>query len=269
MVTNVRTCAWCRGPIPEAARRDAVCCSKRCRQARHRFGASVGAMSPVAHGHPRRLAYADPPYPGRSKRYYGDHPDYDGEVDHAALVASLAADYDAWALSTSADALQDVLALCPPGVRVAAWFRGARPHRDAALPINGWEPVIYAGQLIRRAAPAPASVAQDLRDASSATTAMRLADPRDASSPPGERIDALTYRPGARTTDPKRVIGAKPAAFCGWIFELLAAQPGDTMVDVFPGSGGVARAWEVYASRATSNRLAAAQSDASCSPAIA
>jgi hypothetical protein len=29
-----RLCAWCRGPIPERARRDAVCCSVRCRQAR-------------------------------------------------------------------------------------------------------------------------------------------------------------------------------------------------------------------------------------------
>ncbi|MBQ9917849.1 MAG: hypothetical protein IJO71_11710, partial [Microbacterium sp.] len=27
-----RICAWCRGPIPTAARRDAVCCSVRCRQ---------------------------------------------------------------------------------------------------------------------------------------------------------------------------------------------------------------------------------------------
>ncbi|MGH3205695.1 MAG: hypothetical protein ACRDP5_27125, partial [Streptosporangiaceae bacterium] len=28
-------CAWCGGPVPARARRDAVCCSKRCRQARH------------------------------------------------------------------------------------------------------------------------------------------------------------------------------------------------------------------------------------------
>jgi hypothetical protein len=33
-----------------------------------------------------------------------DHPDYGGEVDHAALIERLAA-YDGWALSTSAEAL--------------------------------------------------------------------------------------------------------------------------------------------------------------------
>ena len=34
-----------------------------------------------------------------------------------ALIGRLA-DYDGWALSTSAEALPAVLALCPPGVRV-------------------------------------------------------------------------------------------------------------------------------------------------------
>jgi hypothetical protein len=273
-VTDARVCAWCLGPIPDALRSDAVCCSKRCRQARHRFGRDVG-MSPVAGGHPRRIAYADPPYPGKSKRYYGDHPDYAGEVDHAALVASLAADYDAWALSTSAAALQPVLEVCPPGVRVAAWFRGARANKAARLPINGWEPVIYGGQLIRRVSPAQHDAIGAVASASRAT---RRADPHDASSQPGGRVDSLVFRPGARTTDPARVTGAKPATFCRWLFELLDAQPGDEFVDVFPGSNGVARAWEVYASRATSldassrtcatEAVAAAQHDASRSTTV-
>ena len=56
------------------------------------------------------------------------HPDYAGEVDHGALIPRLA-DYDGWALSTSAAALPAVLALCPPGGPVAAWHRGARPTR--------------------------------------------------------------------------------------------------------------------------------------------
>jgi hypothetical protein len=75
----------------------------------------VGSASPVVHGQPRHLAYADPPYPGRAATYYRDHPDYGGEVDHAELVRRLDVEYDAWALSTAADALQDVLAVCPPG----------------------------------------------------------------------------------------------------------------------------------------------------------
>jgi hypothetical protein len=96
------SCAWCGGQIPVGMRRDAVCCSKRCRQARHRFTTGVGVASPVVAGAPRRLAYADPPYPGRARRYYGDHPDYGGEVDHAELVASLSADYDASSSTTVA-----------------------------------------------------------------------------------------------------------------------------------------------------------------------
>ena len=93
-----RVCAWCTGPIPARARRDAVCCSTRCRQARHRFGRTVGTRQAVACRGPLRLAYADPPYPG--KAYLNrDHPDYAGEVDHAALIRRLST-YDGWALST-------------------------------------------------------------------------------------------------------------------------------------------------------------------------
>ena len=137
-----RVCAWCEKPIPARARRDAVCCSVRCRQARHRFLRAVGHAEAVALGRSLRLAYADPPYPGNAW-LYRDHPDYGGEVDHAALIARLAA-YDGWALSTSAAALPAVLALCPPGVRVAAWHRGARVTRSR-YPLSAWEPVIYAG----------------------------------------------------------------------------------------------------------------------------
>jgi hypothetical protein len=114
----MRVCTWCGGPIPVRARRDAVCCSVRCRQARHRFLRAVGQAEAVGPGRSLRLAYADPPYPGKAW-LYRDHPDYSGEVDHVKLIGRLAA-YDGWALSTSVEALPAVLALCPPGVRVAA-----------------------------------------------------------------------------------------------------------------------------------------------------
>lgn len=45
-----------------------------------------------------KFAYADPPYIGQAKRLYGDHPDFAGEVDHAALIVDLLR-YDGWALS--------------------------------------------------------------------------------------------------------------------------------------------------------------------------
>lgn len=208
----MRSCAWCLGPIREDSRRDTITCSKPCRQARARFVAAVG-RGPRDTSAPLRLAYADPPYPGKSNRYYGDHPDYAGEVDHRELIAQLAAGIDGWALSTSASALPYVLSLCPPGVRVAAWIRGDR-NAKALGPLNAWEPVIYWGGR------------------------------RDVDLP--RRLDALHLIARARTTDPARVVGAKPAGFARWIFELLGALPQDEFVDLFPGSGGMARAWSVY-----------------------
>jgi hypothetical protein len=79
-----------------------------------------------------RIAYADPPYPGCA-HLYKDHPDYAGEVDHAALLHQLAA-YDGWALSTSSKALQYVLSLCPDDVRVLVWVKNTVRY--------AWEPVI-------------------------------------------------------------------------------------------------------------------------------
>ena len=37
--------------------------------------------------------------------------------------------------------------------------------------------------------------------------------------------------------------GAKPREFCRWVFTLLNAQRGDTLDDLFPGSGAVSAAW--------------------------
>lgn len=208
-----RACVWCHRPIPRTARRDALCCSVRCRQARHRFGRSVGRSRSVAQGLPLRLAYADPPYPGNA-RLYCNHPDYAGEVDLVALLAHLAA-FDGWALSTSAASLPAVLALCPPGVRVAAWHRGERPTRHHR-PLNAWEPVIYHGG-------------------------------RELDTDPAvRRTDSLVHGVSPMTTLHTRVVGAKPAVFCRWVFELIGALPGDAFEDLFPGSGAVTRAWAVF-----------------------
>lgn len=230
-----RLCEWCAGPLPARARSDALTCSKRCRQARHRvMKASRGTGAPrrmaAASGdasrvdralQARRLAYADPPYPGLA-HYYRDHPDYDGEVDHEALLVRLSA-YDGWALSTSARALPVVLSMAVAKnleVRVAAWVRGPRPHATAVHALNAWEPVIYVPVASR--------------------------SPGD-----GSRVDVLTHGVAAMTALPGRVIGAKPAAFCRWMFDLIGAQPADTLDDLFPGSGIVGRTWGFFASSDT------------------
>lgn len=226
-----RECAWCRGAIAATARSDAITCSKRCRQARARFHTSVGRGSRDTSA-PLRLAYADPPYPGLSAEYYADHPDYAGEVDHAELISRLSIEYDGWALSTNARSLRLLLPLCPPDVLVASWHRGERPTRSGR-PLNAWEPVIYWGGRIDPDLELPSLV--DDSDASTRAAA--------------RRVDALELFSRPRLTDPRRVVGAKPAGFARWMFQLLGALPQDDFTDLYPGSGGILRAWNIYAGR--------------------
>ena len=46
--------------------------------------------------------------------------------------------------------------------------------------------------------------------------------------------------------------GAKPEGFCFWLFDLLGMQPGDVLEDLFPGTGGVSRAWDLWCARRNS-----------------
>ena len=214
-----RLCKWCEGPMPPGCRCDAVYCSQSCRQAAWRF--SKGMYAARRTQEPIRVAYADPPYPGTAKKYYADHPDFDGEVDHAELVEKLLSEYpDGWALSTSSKALPMVLKLCPNTVRIGVWFRGSRPNKTAREPQDAWEPVVYAGG--------------------------RQVEPVAGAE---RRENALVYVSRPRLTDPKRVIGAKSAAFIWWMFSLLGLRPGDDFTDLFPGSDGVSRAWGLFNER--------------------
>lgn len=197
-----RECGWCRRSIDDK-RPEARFCSRKCRQSAFRLR-KLG-MVQRSESQSLRLAYADPPYPGKAS-YYADQPSYGGEVDHAALITQLAATYDGWALSTGAYALRTVLPLCPEGVRVAAWVKpiGANPATYGLH--NCWEPLIVAP-------------ARHLR--------------------PGKR-DWLAAQPARHGGD---LIGRKPLAFCSWLFALLGAQPHDSLDDLFPGTGIVGRCW--------------------------
>lgn len=225
----MRRCGWCTRELSPAARSDAKWCSKPCRQAAHRarFRGPLRELSDVD---PRRIAYADPPYPGKAS-LYRDHPDYAGEVDHRELIRQLCR-YDGWALSTSAAALPMVLSECVAQglttVRVAAWAKGrGRPHAFARV-LNAWEPVVWI--------PARRVASAGGRDG--------LLQVEDA------LIGVASRR---RATLPAAVIGMKPPAFCYWLFDLLAAVPGDSFDDLFPGSGMVGWCWREYVSRATSS----------------
>lgn len=160
-----------------------------------------------------RFAYADPPYPKKAF-YYAER----AEVDHAGLIAHLVGGFpDGWALSTSAEALREVLALCPADVRVCAWFKKPRPT-PSRRPVTGWEPLI-----VWRGRPYPVAAPQVLSDA---------------------LIELGRWRsyPGA-------LIGMKPPTFAAWMFQQLGAAAGDELVDLFPGSGAIGRAWIRFTSQ--------------------
>lgn len=159
-----------------------------------------------------RFAYADPPYIGKAKKHYGDHPDYAGEVDHAELVERLSAEYpDGWALSCSSPSLRQLLALCPPDVRVLAWYKPFVPYKKGVGLAHTWEPVILRGG-------------------------------RSRSREDGTVRDSL-YAP---ITMKRGLVGAKSAEFCYWLFNVLGAQSEDTLDDLFPGTGGVSAAWQEW-----------------------
>jgi hypothetical protein len=168
---------------------------------------------------PMRFAYADPPYPGQAKRLYGDHPDYGGEVDHAALIARMVSDYpDGWALSTGAKWLQELLALSPGGVRVLAWVKTVVPPMSVRIQYS-WEPVIVCG-----GRPWRKGIPLTVRDSL-------------VCQPP---VQGFVHRPD-------HIVGAKPARFARWVFECLGAESTDTLDDLFPGSGGIGREWAKFA----------------------
>lgn len=210
-----RKCAWCRGPLDRRQRQDAETCSKSCRQARHRFRVGPAPALPIA-GRPMSFGFADPPYPDKAF-YYRDHPDFGGEVDHRELVDRMTRVYpDGWALCTSGASLPFVLRLCPEDVRVAIWVKGSRsgPSYRAR---SAYEPVIiWRGRDDRR---------------------MEI----------DEDLDDVLIWGGRQPSHPGALVGMKSACFAEWAFRQLGACVGDSLVDVFPGSGAVARAWSLYA----------------------
>ena len=201
-------CCWCRGPITGRHRR---WCSKRCRQTawRARRGAadSLPVVSAGSDDFPLRLAYADPPYPGKAF-YYKDHPDFGGEVDHVALLRRLAT-YDGWALSTSKAGMRLLLPKLPEKVLVCPWVKSHHQPLSSG-PGNVHEYVLVSPG--RRRLPGPP--------------------------------DAL-YASVARGGD-SNLIGRKPIKFIFWVFALLGAAENDVLDDLYPGSGVIKRCWEEY-----------------------
>jgi len=185
-----------------------------------------------------RFAVADPPYPGQSKKHYGGHQDYAGEVDHRELIARLVNDYYGWALHTSAPALfhcQSVLAelgLLPmdPGTRKArdyrvhAWAKPFAAFKRNVKVAWTWEPVLV--KALRPAEPKRMEgiVSRDhIEEEESAEEAI---------------LESITMKRG--------LTGAKPERVCHWVFEMAGLHPEDEFSDLYPGSGAVTDAWHSW-----------------------
>jgi hypothetical protein len=159
-----------------------------------------------------KFAYADPPYLGKCRRYGHHHPDglcWDDLATHAALIGRLGADYpDGWALSGNSSTLRDILPLCPPDVRVAAWVKPFAAYKANVRIAYTWEPVIFRGG--RASSKDGAPVGRDYI------------------------AQVITLKRG--------LVGAKPPEVCRWILDLLGFDDNrDTLDDLFPGTGIMAR----------------------------
>ena len=166
-----------------------------------------------------RFAYADPPYLGCGRLYAKHHPEamiWDEPETHRRLIERLSDEWpDGWALSLHAKSLQVLLPMCPADVRVGAAVKKFVQMRPVS-PQYAWEPVIFRG----------------------GRSDKRPDAPRDWVEWPA----GLQRRPSIDGG----LIGGKPAAVCCWVFDILGARRGDTLDDLFPGTGAVTLAWQRF-----------------------
>jgi len=146
------------------------------------------------------------------------------EVDHDHLVEMLVRNFpDGWALSTSSKTLLDVAAIVqahvrPTGrdARVCSWHKGWRPGASM-FARDAWEPLIVVG-----GRPLDLKGSDDITNTISVHTNSR------------------------QRSMPTAMVGMKTGEWCEWMFRQLGALRGDTLVDLFPGSGSVELAWSRY-----------------------
>jgi hypothetical protein len=167
-----------------------------------------------------KIAYADPPYLGCCALYGHEHGHsgrcWDDLATHERLIDGLCDAYpDGWALSLSAPSLRQLLPLCPVDVRVSPWVKPFAVFKPNVNPAYAWEPVIWRGGRAKRGREEPT-----VRDWFSGN---------------------ITLKRG--------LTGAKPEQFCFWLFDLLGLRADDEFVDIYHGSGAVARAWQRYGER--------------------
>ncbi len=163
-----------------------------------------------------KFAYADPPYLGCGALYAAHHPaalDWNDPQTHRDLIARLLDEFpDGWAMSASSPSLRVLLPMCPADCRVAAWVKPFAVFKPNVNPAYAWEPVIFRGGR-KRTRKEPTA-----RDWHSENITMR-----------------------------KGLPGAKPPGFSAWVVDLIGAdaRQGDTITDLFPGTGAMLGVWRV------------------------
>jgi hypothetical protein len=147
------------------------------------------------------------------------------EVDHIELIGHLASEYsDGWALSLHTPSLRYILSLCPSDIRVMAWVKPFAVYKPGVGVAYAWEPVIvHGGRKRTRNQPT-------IKDWVSANITLR-----------------------------KGLVGAKPENFALWLCEVFNAREGDTLDDLFPGTGIVGRCWERFITEHPVSALEAGQ----------
>ncbi len=161
-----------------------------------------------------KFAYADPPYIGQAKRHYQC-----AEVDHSVLLAKLEMEYpDGWALSCSSTTLGEILPMIGVPYRIGAWVKSFCAFKRNVRPAYAWEPVIFSGGR---------NPVNGHRAAIPERNGKQL-------TPKDFIVEPITLKKG--------LVGAKPERVCNWILDLLNFQAGDTLDDLFPGTGAMGRA---------------------------
>lgn len=162
-----------------------------------------------------KIAYADPPYPGCA-HMYKDHADYAGEVDHRDLIDRLESEFDGWVLHTHVGGLRMMereQMLPQEGVRICQWVKGFAAFKKNVSVAYAYEPVI-------------------IKAARKPVVNGREKPLRDWKECP------ITLKRG--------LTGVKPEAVCHWAFEIVGARPEDDLIDLYPGTGAVTKAWRTW-----------------------
>ncbi len=104
--------------------------------------------------------------------------------------------------------------MLPIGIRWGAWVKSFAAFKKGVRPAYAWEPIIFK-------------------------PCRRMAEDYSGNFVMRDWIEApMTMRRG--------FVGAKPEAVCHWAFEVLGMTKDDELVDLYPGSGAVGRAWESW-----------------------